>query len=62
MGEVMRFPDAGATLADIADVLGFPVAVVVAFCESHSLPGLSADSVVSQSIAERIARGLEGRA
>ena len=52
MGEVMRF-------GDIATVAGVPIWMVIAFCDSHSLRGVTAESFVSQAVAERIVRGLE---
>jgi hypothetical protein len=58
--EVMRF-GATASLRQVAAVVGVSVELVIAMCDTHSLPGLTADSVVPQSTAERIARFLEGR-
>ena len=58
MGEVMRFRDI-ATIAEIATVAGVPIWMVIAFCDSHSLRGVTAESFVSQAVAERIVRGLE---
>ena len=57
---VSRFGDL-AELTEVAAVAGVPVEAVVAFCESHSLPGVTATSVVSQSIAERIVAGIAGQ-
>lgn len=57
---VSLFPSV-MTVAELAGFLACDVGVVVAVFDSHSRPGLSAESLVSQADAIRVADVLAGR-
>ncbi len=57
---VTLFPSV-MTVAELAGFLACDVGVVVSVFDSHSRPGLSSDSLVSQADAIRVAEILAGR-